>query len=843
MRIPLSRKIFILFFLLTSITIILGSTVFFEVEKLQSINDEILAVKDFQVETKKLEAFHYHTREVVSDSSKIVFVALIDNINDKTKKMRDFSSLNQKLINRLETVQTYVGSYKNAFFELAEKHATDKEIEEEIILLLNSLVKEKKPAKFPLNLQVDLAKISFNLLLLQKQIHHSVDIVNISKMKKIHQRAAQTFSAYPAIIKKLDLIVQGHEAHYLNRLAIKDRVNFLHDSSELFFEFAKDTASAIILESEKKLVVLLGTITTIILVAILLTFFLWYLASRYFANFLSNQEYAIESISTSKFDYTYQHQVPNDELGDLTIFMKALARSLKESKDLYKTLVENISLGITLINSDFEIVAVNNTQAKLLNKPAHELIGKKCFEEYVKRDEACEYCPGIKAMQSGRPEEIITNVIRDDGSRFTARFQAFPVSSDGEPTGFIEIVEDITERLSADEEKQHLEKQIQHTQKLESLGVLAGGIAHDFNNLLMAILGNADLALLEIPETSPAKRNILEIEKASRRAADLCNQMLAYSGKGKFMTHAINISTVVEEMTQMLEVSISKNVVLKYHFAENLPLINADASQLRQVIMNLIINASESIEGKSGVVSITTGAMDCDREYLNNTFIDEHLEEGLYVYVEVADTGCGMNEETIASLFDPFFTTKFTGRGLGMSAVLGIVRGHKGGIKVYSEVGQGTTFKMLFPAAQSTTTENGKVKQDKEDEWKGTGTILLVDDDETVRAVGKQMLERLGFTVLVAEDGLKGVGAFRQQPDDIDCVLLDLMMPHMNGDEAYREMRRIRPDVSAILSSGYSEKEVTQRFAGKGLAGFIQKPYTLAALREKLQKVFNNKDN
>ena len=286
----------------------------------------------------------------------------------------------------------------------------------------------------------------------------------------------------------------------------------------------------------------------------------------------------------------------------------------------------------------------------------------------------------------------------------------------------------------------------------------------------------------------------------------------------------------------MLEVSISKKAVLKWNLSEPLPAIEADATQLRQVVMNLIINASEAIGDRSGIISISTGAMECDRCYLAETYLDEQLPEGLYVYLEVADTGCGMTEEVKAKLFDPFFTTKFTGRGLGMSAVLGIVRGHRGCIKVYTELGRGTTFKVLFPAVPGSVEGVESVVADKA-EWRGEGLVLLVDDEETVRSVAKRMLEHMGFQVITAADGRQGVEIFRSRAAEIVCVLLDLAMPHMDGEQAYRELRRIKPDVRVLMSSGYNEQEVTQQFVGKGLAGFIQKPYRFAALRDAMRRV------
>jgi len=329
--------------------------------------------------------------------------------------------------------------------------------------------------------------------------------------------------------------------------------------------------------------------------------------------------------------------------------------------------------------------------------------------------------------------------------------------------------------------------------------------------------------------------NIDEISKASQRAAELAKQMLAYSGKGRFVVQALDLSELVEEMAHMLEVSVSKKAVLRYELANGLPAVEADASQIRQVVMNLISNASDAIGDRNGVISIATGLMDVDRSYLQETYIDEELPEGPYVTLEVADTGCGMDAETQGKLFDPFFTTKFTGRGLGMAAVLGIVRGHEGAIKAYSELGRGTTMKILLPAVGPPAVAHGNSA--KESLWQGSGTVLLADDEESVRVVGKAMLERLGMEVVLASDGVEAVKIYREQTDAIDCVILDLTMPHMDGEEAYRELRRIRNNVRIIMSSGYNQQEVTQRFVGKGLGGFIQKPYTLHALAVALRNV------
>jgi len=387
---------------------------------------------------------------------------------------------------------------------------------------------------------------------------------------------------------------------------------------------------------------------------------------------------------------------------------------------------------------------------------------------------------------------------------------------------YLVLLTDITE-------EQRLKEQMGHAQRLESLGVLAGGIAHDFNNLLTAIMGNSGLARSKLPPASVAHENLQRIETSTRRAADLCKQMLAYSGKGKFIVQPLNLTSTVEEMLDLLQVSIAKNVVLKFDLSRALPAVEADASQLQQVIMNLVINASEAVDNKSGIISVATGVMYADRRYLSETWLDEGLAEGRYAYLEVSDTGCGMDKATMAKIFDPFFTTKFTGRGLGMSAILGIVRGHKGAVKVYSEPDRGTTFKVLLPITDLSVS-GSVVQQNDSANWQGEGTVLIVDDEETIREVAGLMLEDMGFDVLLAENGLVAIDLYHKHKEEIAAVLLDMTMPKMNGEETFRELRRINPGVKVILSSGYNEQDATQRFMGKGLAAFIQKPYAPAEL-------------
>ncbi|MCK5133755.1 MAG: response regulator [Candidatus Sabulitectum sp.] len=269
-------------------------------------------------------------------------------------------------------------------------------------------------------------------------------------------------------------------------------------------------------------------------------------------------------------------------------------------------------------------------------------------------------------------------------------------------------------------------------------------------------------------------------------------------------------------------------------------MIEADATQIRQTIMNLVTNASDAIDRTGGLISITTGVMNCDSEYLASTYIDESLPAGQYVYVDVTDNGCGMDTEALGKLFNPFYTTKFTGRGLGLAAVLGIIRGHNGAIKVCSEPEKGTSVRVLFPACPGSGESEIKKKNGNTRSWTGSGTVLLVDDEETILSVGKQMLEHLGFEVVTALDGRHAVELFTKNLNDIVLVILDLIMPNLDGEETFRELSEIKDNVTVILCSGYDEQEVTQRFKGKSLSGFLHKPYNFSELENRVKEALND---
>jgi PAS domain S-box-containing protein len=505
----------------------------------------------------------------------------------------------------------------------------------------------------------------------------------------------------------------------------------------------------------------------------------------------------------------------------------------------YRELFDSATDVILAHDLDGRITNLNLAGEKLLGWKADELIGRP-VESIMAPSETSVTAglikPGSVSTEPGGATFRLELRARDE------RMVPFEVNSwleyqDGEPVGVQAICRDISERLRVEEERARLERQLQETQKLESLGILAGGIAHDFNNLLTAVLGNASLARLEVPGSSPAQRSLEEIELAAERAAELCSQMLAYSGQGRFVISRVNLTSLVQETIELINASVSKRAKLELHLAEPLPSVSGDATQLRQIVMNLVINASESLTDGPGTVSIRTGAMNADPAWLTDAQIVPETFEGDFVVLEVSDTGVGMNPETLSRIFDPFFTTKFTGRGLGLAAVLGIVRGHRGALKVASVLGQGTTFSLALPAVGATVQETPIVGKKQTARSDLHATVLVVDDEASVRRTVTRALERMGCAVVPAEDGAIALDRVRQYGKPFDLVFLDLTMPQMDGVQTLRKLRRLRPNLPVILMSGFAEAHAIARFGEHQLAGYLQKPFTLDQLRKTAGRV------
>ncbi len=478
-----------------------------------------------------------------------------------------------------------------------------------------------------------------------------------------------------------------------------------------------------------------------------------------------------------------------------------------------------------------------------------DVIGKEVAYYFVGEQDTCQKLQPIFDGDE-RAVQVENWQRRKDGQeRMLGWWCRVLKDENGQVKGALSTARDITEFKQAEQERMEMERRLLHSQKLESLGVLAGGIAHDFNNLLMALLGNLELALEDLSPVSSARPRLDQAVVAAKRAADLTRQMLAYSGKGRFDIQAIDLSELVEENVHMLRSAISRKVTFSLQLGKDLPPIEADAGQIQQVVMNLITNASEAIGDEAGVVTLSTGVEECDAACLSRSLVEDKPAPGRFVWLEVSDTGGGMDQRTLQRIFDPFFTTKHTGRGLGMSAVHGIVRGHQGAIMIDSCPGKGTSVRVLFPAGERPTAQPAQPTAIDQESGRAaqaallSGTVLVVDDEQMVCDLVAASLTGMGLQVLTAADGMDAVVLFRQHADEIVCVLLDLTMPNMDGAATLELLRQIRPDVRVILSSGYDEQEATRRFSGQGLAGFLHKPYQLNALRDQVRRVVQDPES
>jgi PAS domain S-box-containing protein len=487
-------------------------------------------------------------------------------------------------------------------------------------------------------------------------------------------------------------------------------------------------------------------------------------------------------------------------------------------------IVESSGDAIYIYNFEGTILTWNRAAEELYGFSEREIVGLN-VKNIVPPDYRAEISDLINpAVLDGK---VIRNLeskrMRRDGGIFPALLTISPVRDErGNPIALSVIARDISDQKRSEES-------LRETQKLESLGLLAGGIAHDFNNLLTGVIGNASLLADDFPDGSPQSEVVQGLMMAAERMARLTSQMLAYSGRGHFVIEPVDLSKQVIQITSLIQASIPKNVELRLSLANNLPLVEVDVSQLQQIIMNLVINAAESIANDQGTVELRTDLETVGAEQLNANLARTMPPAGEYVVISVEDTGCGMDESTLSRIFDPFFTTKFTGRGLGLSSVLGIVRGHRGLITVDTYPGAGTKFRVFFPVLSAGARQEAPPQKDV----RGSGAVLVVDDEDVVRTMAKAALQRLGFTVLTAVNGSDAVRIYAEQHRAIDLVLLDMMMPVMGGEETLNRLLEIRPDAAVIAMSGFPEHEAKQRF-GTRILGFVQKPFTVGQLGAKI---------
>jgi PAS domain S-box-containing protein len=496
-----------------------------------------------------------------------------------------------------------------------------------------------------------------------------------------------------------------------------------------------------------------------------------------------------------------------------------LDRRLHETDQRYRLMIEgSMDQALFTVNDSGRITSWNPGAERLLGYTESEALGTDYGRFFAPEDPLSGVArSALRRVDHGRWVEAESWWMRKDGSLFLSRTVTAQLG-EGDAVEYGKLLHDVTkERETA---AAGLE-----AQKLESIGVLAAGIAHDFNNLLTSIMGNVTLAMAKLP-ADDAARPLLDIaERSSRKAAALIAQLLAYAEKGDLVVTTFDLSAMIDEILPLIETSIPKNVRFDLKLSPGLPWITADASEIQQVVMNLVINGAESIGPSGGTLKVSTGVT-----HLNPR--DQNLPDG--VFLEVQDTGCGMDEATRRRIFEPFFTTKFTGRGLGLAAVSGIVRRLKARLELESEPGRGSTFRVIFsavpallPAAEMQTAASAVLH--------GRGLILIADDEPMVRNLARQALERCGYSVLTAENGQDAVEIFRRHAE-IAAVLMDLTMPVMGGGEAFHRMNELRPEIPIVISSGYGENAVRERFSS-ALAGVIRKPYGISELQEKIAAV------
>ena len=507
---------------------------------------------------------------------------------------------------------------------------------------------------------------------------------------------------------------------------------------------------------------------------------------------------------------------------EVAFYKKESEQRLRDSEEMLSGIIDSLADHMSMIDEQHNIVWTNEV-TKHFFKP--DIIGMKCYAVYRQRDKPCESCEVSKCFQDGKLYESELELRSADGNQqsFWCKTNVALRNKDGRPRTVVGVCRNITERKQAEEEKSKLEARFQEAQKMEAISTLAGGIAHDFNNLLTTVQGNASLMLYDIDSTHPHYEMLEEITKQSRSGARLTAQLLGYARKGRYEVKLINLNGVVEKASYTFG-RTHKEIAIHQELAEDLFGIKADQSQIEQVLLNLFINAATAMP-RGG--TLTLNSTNVTHEDIKDTVYD--ARPGNYVQLTVRDTGTGMKEETRERIFEPFFTTKEMGRGtgLGLASVYGIIKGHGGYIHLDSEKGRGTTFSIYLPASDKKIETVAKTAKPLA---KGSGTILLVDDEAAVLKVGIKMLKKMGYTVLEAKSGREAIEIYKANKDKIDLVILDMIMPDMGGGEAYDRMKEINPDVKVLLSSGYSIEGQATEILKRGCDAFIQKPFDMAKL-------------
>jgi PAS domain S-box-containing protein len=513
---------------------------------------------------------------------------------------------------------------------------------------------------------------------------------------------------------------------------------------------------------------------------------------------------------------------------------KRIEEELRESEVLYRNLYENLRDGIAAVDTHGVIIECNRRFLSMLGYSFEEVVRLTYGDITPERWHAMEACILKEQVDvRGYSDLYEKEYIRKNGVVFPVELQTYLVHNmQGGMTGYWAFVRDITGRKQAEEEKLVLEERLHHVQKLESIGTLAGGIAHDFNNLLMGIQGYASLTLMDLDPSHPHYERLKRIEEQVQSGADLTRQLLGFARGGRYEVRPTDMNEILEKTSSMFG-RTKKEITIHRKYGKDLWPVEVDQGQMEQVFMNLYVNAWQAMPGGGEIYLETENVLLDDAQAFPYA-----VKLGEYVKITVTDTGTGMDEKTKARIFDPFFTTKEMGRGtgLGLATVYGIIKGHKGVINVDSEPGHGTTFTLYLPASEK---EVVKEKAAMGTMTRGTETILLVDDEQMVAEVTRELLESLGYRVYVAGSGQEAIAVYMEKRDEIDLVILDMIMPGISGGETYNRLKEINPDIRVLLSSGYSINGEAKTIMDRGCNGFLQKPFQLEKLSQKVREVLS----
>jgi PAS domain S-box-containing protein len=503
----------------------------------------------------------------------------------------------------------------------------------------------------------------------------------------------------------------------------------------------------------------------------------------------------------------------------------ALTENLKETSNLLNAVLDAIPDVIGVQDINHRILRYNEAGYRFLGMTPTEVIGKKCYQ-LIGQSDPCQNCATSKVYKSKKPEQVEKYVEELDK---WLDVRAYPLlDEDGTITRVIEHLRDITEDKHNEMKRLRMERQLQHAQKLESLGTLAGGVAHDFNNLLMGIQGRASLMSIELKANHQHHEHISAIMEYIKSATDLTKQLLGIAHGGKYEVRAIEINDLVEKGISMFG-RTKKEIRIYTKYTDPSMVVVVDRSQIEQALLNIYVNAWQAMP-KGGELYVETSAVSLDGAFCK----PHNTEPGPYVKISVTDTGIGMSEATRQRVFDPFFTTKKKGRGtgLGLASAYGIIKNHEGIITVDSSVGEGSSFNIFLPVSDQ------KVEQEKmanNKVIKGTEIILLVDDEQIIRDVGKAMLEKLGYQVITVDSGEGALDIVKEKGEKIDIVLLDMIMPGLDGGKTFDQIRKLQPAMPVILSSGYSINGQANDIMSRGCNGFIQKPFHISELSQKIR--------